>query len=72
MPCWTTKIVLSSSKGKLITTDKGRWYRRACKELGLEWRHETFGRRNVVDKYFFPIKHRLKRFYKRFPWNARG
>jgi len=60
---WTTKIVLSSGKGRLITTDKGWWYRRACRELGLEWRHETFGRRNAVKRLFFPTKHRLKSFY---------
>ena len=68
---WTTKIVLNSSKGRVITTDKGWWYRRACRELGLEWRHETFGRRNAVGRSFFSIKHRLRRFYKRFPWNDR-
>ena len=68
---WTTKVVLSSSKGRVITTDKGWWYRRACRELGLEWRHETFGGRNAVERPFFPIKHRLRRFYKRFPWNAK-
>ncbi len=64
---WTTEVVLSSSRGRVITTDKGWWYRMACKELELEWRHETFGRRNAVERAFFPIKHRLKGFYKRFP-----
>ena len=68
---WTTKVVLSSSSGSVVTTDRGWWYRRACRELGLEWRHETFGRRNAVERAFFPIKHRLKGFYKRFPWNAK-
>jgi transposase-like protein len=29
---------------------------------------ETFGKRNVVERWFFYIKHRIKRFYKRFPW----
>ncbi len=52
----------------MITTDKGWWYKRACQEPGLEWRHESSGKRNSVD---FPIKHRLKSFYKRFPWNAK-
>ncbi len=68
---WTTKVVLSSSSGSVVTTDRGWWYRRACRELGLEWRHETFGRRNAVERAFFPIKHRLKGFYRRFPWNAK-
>jgi transposase-like protein len=40
-------------------------------ELAMEWLHETFGRRNVVERWFFYIKHRIKRFYKRFPWNAK-
>jgi transposase-like protein len=41
------------------------------KELPMEWEHETFGKRNVVERWFFYIKHRIKRFYKRFPWNAK-
>ena len=64
---WTTKVVFSSSKGRVITTDN----RMACRELGLEWRHETFGRRNAVERPFFPIKYRPRGFYKRFPWNAK-
>ncbi len=28
-------------------------------------------RANVVERWFFFIKHRLRRFYKRFPWNAK-
>ncbi len=44
---------------------------RPCRELGLEWRHETFGSRNAMERPFFPIKHRLRGFYKRFPWNAK-
>ncbi len=31
----------------------------------------TFGRRNPVERAFFPIKHGLRGFYKRFPWNAK-
>ncbi|MDQ7082252.1 MAG: hypothetical protein Q9N34_04190 [Aquificota bacterium] len=66
------ELVLESSQwGWKITTDKGWWYKRACREPGLEWRHETFGGRNAVERAFFPIKHRLKGFYKRFPWNAK-
>ncbi len=34
---WTTKVVLSSSRGKVITTDKGWWYRRACREPEEAW-----------------------------------
>ena len=61
---WTTKIVLSSSKRRVITTDKGWWYRRACRELGLEWRHETFGRKNSVERPFLSYKAQAERFLK--------
>ena len=44
---------------------------RAVRKLPIKWVHETFGKRNVVERLFFPIKHRLRRFYKRFPWNAK-
>ncbi|MFZ8787390.1 MAG: hypothetical protein ACO2O3_18255 [Thermocrinis sp.] len=27
--------------------------------------------RNVVERWFFYIKHRIKRFYKKFSWNAK-
>ncbi len=68
---WTAKLVLYNTKAKGCTTDKGPWYVSAVKELAMEWEHETFGKRNVVERWFFYIKHRIKRFYKRFPWNAK-
>ncbi len=68
---WTAQMVLSSTKAKVCTTDKGPWYVSAVRKLPAEWVHETFGKRNVVERWFFPIKHRLRRFYKRFPWNAK-
>jgi transposase-like protein len=67
---WTAKLVLYNTKAKGCTTDKGPWYVSAVKGLAMEWLHETFGKRNVVERWFFYIKHRIKRFYKRFPWNA--
>jgi Transposase and inactivated derivatives len=57
---WTAKLVLYNTKAKGCTTDKGPWYVSALKELAMEWLHETFRKRNVVE-----------RFYKRFPWNAK-
>ncbi len=68
---WTAKLVLYNTKAKGCTTDKGPWYVSAVKKLPMEWEHETFGKRNVVERWFFYIKHRIKRFYKRFPWNAK-
>ena len=49
-----------TTKAKGCTTDKGPWCVSAVKELAMEWEHETFGKRNVVG-----------RFYKRFLWNAK-
>jgi putative transposase len=68
---WIAKLVLYNTKAKGCTTDKGPWYVSAVKGLAMEWLHETFGKRNVVERWFFYIKHRIKRFYKRFPWNAK-
>jgi len=68
---WTAKLVLYNTKAKGCTTDKRPWYVSAVKGLAMEWLHETFGKRNVVERWFFYIKHRIKRFYKRFPWNAK-
>jgi len=53
----TAKFVLYNTKAKGCTTDKGPWYVGAVKELAIECLHETFGKRNVVDK--------------RFPWDAK-
>ncbi len=63
--------MLSSTKAKICTTDKGPWYVSAVKKLPIKWIHETFGKRNVVEIRLFPIKHRLKKFYKRSSWNAK-
>ncbi len=68
---WTAKLILYNTKTKGCTTDKGPWYVSAVKGLAMEWLYETFGKRNVVERWFFYIKHRIKRFYKRFPWNAK-
>jgi len=68
---WTAQLVLYNTKATGCTTDKGPWYVSAVSKLSMEWRHETFGKRNVVERWFFYIKHRLKKFYKRFPWNAK-
>ena len=65
------KLVLLNTRSKKVVTDKAPWYRTACKELEIEWKHETFGRRNVVERAFMPIKKRMKGFFKRFPANSR-
>ncbi|AAC07967.1 putative protein (plasmid) [Aquifex aeolicus VF5] len=65
------KLVLYNSKGYVFVTDKGPWYRKACRELNCGWIHETFGGRNVVERWFKHIKQRMKGFHKRFPHNAK-
>jgi len=68
--CWLSakankqvaKLVLLNTKSKKIVTDKAPWYPAACKELGLQWKHETFGKRNVIERAFMPIKKRMKSF----------
>ena len=67
----TAKLVLYNSKGYVYVTDKGPWYVKAVKELRVRWIHETFGSRNVVERFFRHIKHRMKAFYKRFPYNVK-
>ena len=68
---WTAQVVLSSTRAKVCTTDRGLWYVSAVRKLPVKRVYETFGKRNVVERWFFPIKHRLRRFCKRFPWNAK-
>ncbi len=47
----TAKLVLYNSKGYVYVTDKGPWYVKAVKELRVGWIHETFGGRNVVERF---------------------
>jgi len=53
-----------------VVVDGGFWYRWALKRLGLSYEHETFGRRNSVERFFFKLKERTKRFWNRFPFNS--
>ena len=53
-----------------VVVDKGFWYLWALKRLGLKYRHETFGDRNAVERFFFRLKERTKRFWNRFPFNS--
>ncbi|PNX51117.1 MAG: hypothetical protein BV456_04365 [Thermoplasmata archaeon M8B2D] len=50
--------------------DKAPWYKWALNRLGLEYKHETFGERNAVEQWYSPFKHRVKRFWKRFPYHS--
>lgn len=50
--------------------DHAPWYVGACERLVLELVQETFGERNPIEGWFLILKQRVKRFYKRWPWNA--
>ena len=47
----------------LIIVDRGPWYRWALERLGLEYRYQRFGIRNIVERFFGYLKQRTRRFY---------
>jgi len=53
-----------------ILVDGGPWYVPALERLKVEWEHVTFGLRNPIEQWFFLFKHRIKRFYRNWPYNA--
>lgn len=54
-----------------ILVDGGPWYKPALNRLGVEWEHINFGLRNPIEQWFFLLKHRIKRFYRNWPYNAK-
>jgi putative transposase len=54
-----------------ILVDGGPWYKPALNRLGLEWEHITFGLRNPIEQWFFLLKHRIKLFYRNWPYNTK-
>jgi len=46
------------------------WYKPALKRLELEWEHVRFGLHNPIEEWFGILKHRIKLFYRRWPYNA--
>ena len=58
------RIVLDRCLNKpLIIVDRGPWYRWALERLGLEYRYQRFGLRNIVERFFRYLKQRTRRFY---------
>jgi transposase-like protein len=47
----------------LVIVDKGPWYRWAFERLSLEYRHERFGMRNRVERFFRYLKERTVVFH---------
>jgi transposase-like protein len=53
------RIVLDRCISKpTIIVDRGPWYRSALEKLGLEDRHDRFGMRNKVERFFKYLKER--------------
>ena len=53
-----------------ILVDGGPWYKPALERLNVEWEHVTFGLRNPIEQWFFILKHRIKSFYRNWPYHA--
>ena len=64
------RILMYCENKPVIKTDRGPWYRWTLQRLGLQHEYETFGERNAMEGWFNILKTRLKRFWKRFPFNA--
>ena len=47
----------------LVLVDRGPWYRWALERLRLEYRHERFGMRNRVERFFRYLKERTIVFH---------
>ena len=62
--CWLSakankqvaKLVLLNTKSKKIVTNKAPWYPAVCKELGLQWKYETFEKRKCNRKSIYTNK----------------
>ena len=44
----------------------------ALSRMGVPWERVTFRKRNAVEQWFPVFKQRVKRFYRRWPHNARA
>jgi putative transposase len=53
-----------------VYVDGAPWYRWALDRLGVPWEHRTFGPRAPVEQWYGIYKHRIRRFYRRWPHNA--
>jgi transposase-like protein len=47
--------------------DGAQWLQAGLFELGMHFRHETFGDRNPVERAFQEVKRRTNQFYNCFP-----
>ena len=54
-----------------ILVDGGPWYKPALQHLGIEGEHVTFELRNPIEQWFFLLKHRIRQFYRNWPYNTK-
>jgi len=57
------KALKLCSNKPLVIIDRSPWYRWALDRLRLEYRHEKFGLKNTVERFFGYLKQRTERFY---------
>jgi transposase-like protein len=62
-PSFLKKALRMCTDKPLVLVDKGPWYRWAFERLGLEYRHERFGIRNRVERFFRYLKERTVVFH---------
>ena len=65
------RVLKTCTNTPTVLVDGGPWYPRALTRLDVPWERVTFGKRNVVEQWFSVFKQRIKRFYRRWPHNAR-
>ena len=67
------KSVLKLCKNKpLFLVDRAPWYKWVFERLGLRYKHETFGKRNLVERVFGYLKQRTVLFYHNINVNLRS
>ena len=67
------RMVLDRCLNKpLIIVDRGPWYRWALDRLGLEYRYQRFGVRNVIERFSGYLKQRARGFYNIDSWKIRS
>ena len=54
-----------------ILVDGDPWYKPALQHLGIEGEHVTFELRNPIEQWFFLLKHRIRQFYRNWPYNTK-
>ena len=63
-------VLRTCTNKPLILVDKGPWYPYALNQMGLKYRHVTFGLRNRIERWFGYLKERTERFHNNFPYHS--